>query len=56
MDKETKKPKYEVKSIPQDYIGARHDVLLCAIANELAELNENLKHFQKHGVGVLNLP
>jgi hypothetical protein len=55
MVKETKKPKYEVP-YEAERIGERQEVLLCAIANELAELNENLKHFQKHGVGVLNLP
>jgi hypothetical protein len=54
MDKSIKKPKYEVPD--GEYIGERQELLLCYIANELAELNENLKHFQKHGVGVLNLP
>jgi hypothetical protein len=54
MEKEPKKPKYE--NVLKPGYGTSKDEALIAIANELAELNENLKHFQKHGVGVLNLP
>jgi len=54
MDKSIKKLKYVVPS--GEYVGARQELLLCYIANELAELNENFAYFKKHGVGVLKLP